>query len=83
MNEFAPLHFCPSPSFRVPAAHIARVNGVQNALQSIMDMLAFVLGIIFSQPSDWNILVCCMKGEESDLYINLYEVTRDLTVKRF
>eukprot|EP00047_Mylnosiga_fluctuans_P024533 m.163286 g.163286 ORF g.163286 m.163286 type:complete len:533 (+) comp9876_c0_seq8:24-1622(+) len=42
---------------RVPEGVVATVSGVQGAIQSIMDMLAFVLGVIFSDPADWAILV--------------------------
>eukprot|EP00048_Salpingoeca_helianthica_P019486 m.244934 g.244934 ORF g.244934 m.244934 type:complete len:611 (+) comp34197_c0_seq1:92-1924(+) len=47
---------------RVPEAMLATVNGVQGAMQSILDMFAFVLGIIFSAPGDWRILVVISVG---------------------
>ena len=45
---------------RVPESSLALVCGVQSAMQSVLEMLGYVLGIILSRPSYWNILVSCL-----------------------
>lgn len=42
---------------RVPPEHIATVNGVQGAMQNALDMLPYILSIVFSRPADWGVLV--------------------------
>ncbi|GKV06136.1 hypothetical protein SLEP1_g18061 [Rubroshorea leprosula] len=66
----------------VPETERCIVGGVQNSLQSSMDLLAYVMGIIISKPQDFwklNLMSCLAVTIAAVLYTyHLFRVRRHL-----